>query len=178
MKIHLIYIIFGLLVPIFTYSQEQNRSYIYNYKGQLRVDTSLTITQKQYKAWSIAEDNLLSHLSRHINYPPLANESGIIGIVIISFDCDTLGIKNIRAMNKIGGGLDKAAIEGITRLKEKILLEFRHTQNIKRRKPISYQGTYYIPIDFTLINLLEYKNKNYTIPILDGQTVGISRWIE
>lgn len=175
MKAYLTSLILVFIMPLFVFSQEENRSLIYNYKGQLRIDTSLTISQKQFKAWSMAESNILTHLSKAIEYPPLAKESGIKGVVIVSIECDTFEIKNIIPLTNYGGGLENAAVQGIEKIKKKILMEFKLTQNIIRDMPILHPGTYYIPIDFNFIDLTKYMKNNHTIPILETKAPLISR---
>ena len=172
------WIIVGLLIPIIASSQENLKSDIYFDNGELRVDTTLRINLNQFDIWHMSENNILAIVSNSIDYSNLARESGITGIAIIAFECDTLDLKNIRLIKNIGGGLDENIIKGIDQISEKIVFEFRHTQNIKKNEQINYIGTYYIPIDFSLIDLKkEMKIKN-AIPIFDTKLPLIGRWIE
>jgi hypothetical protein len=176
---HLISIlILGILFPLISLSQEQNWSSIYNHKGQLRIDTTLKITQKQYKVWCIVENNLLSHLSSNIEYTSFLQEIQKTGTVIISFECDTFELREIHALTKINQGIDSAAIKGLVKIQDELILEFRLTEYLKREKQIDYLGIYYIPIDFSLLNLKECMKNKSAIPIFGKSLVPISRIME
>ncbi|NOX45628.1 MAG: hypothetical protein GXO89_01450 [Chlorobi bacterium] len=178
-KTHRIFsIIIGILFPIITFSQGSFKSYIYNDNGQLRIDTTLKINQDQFKIWHLSENNILAIISNNIKFSNLAKEAGIAGIAIVAFDCDTSDLSNIRLINKLGGGLDESIIEGIEKMGERVVLEFRLIQNLKRRDRISYLGTYYIPIEFSLIDLREEMKTKNTIPVIDSKTLLLDRWIE
>jgi hypothetical protein len=172
------YVIIGILFPIITFSQGNFRSYIYNDNGQLRIDTTLKINQDQFKIWYLSENNILSIISNNIEFSNLAKEAGITGIAIVAFDCDTSNLSNIRLINKLGGGLDESIIKGIEKMGERIVLEFRLIQNLKRRHRINYLGTYYIPIEFSLIDLREEMKTKNTIPVIDSKTLLLDRWME
>ena len=87
-------------------------------------------------------------------------------------------MSNIRLINKLGGGLDESIIKGIEKMGERIVLEFRLIQNLKRRHRINYLGTYYIPIEFSLIDLGEEMKTKNTIPVIDSKTLLLDRWME
>ncbi|MCD4745332.1 MAG: hypothetical protein K8R58_03440 [Bacteroidales bacterium] len=171
-------IVLGLLTLLLTFNQINGQSYIYNIKGQLIIDTTLTINQEQLEIWRLAESNILALISLNIDYSNMARESGITGVIIVGFDCDAMDLNNIRLINGLGGGLDKNLIEGIEKMSEKIVFEFRHIQGLKKREPINYLGTYYIPFDFSLIDLKEEMKKKNAIPIIDSKIPSIGRWIE
>lgn len=171
-------IFLGLLTLLLTFNQAKGQSYIYNSKGQVIIDTTLSINSDQLEIWRLAESNILSYISMNIDYSNMARESGINGIAIVALDCDSLDIKNIRLIKKLGGGLDENIIDGINKISEKIVLEFRLIQNRKKREKLNYQGTYYIPFDFSLIDLNEIMKKKNAIPIIDSKIPLIGRWIE
>ena len=166
---NILLVIIGLLFPIITFSQENIKSYIYNDNGQLRIDTTLKISHEQFGIWYLAENNLLDLISNKVDFSRLAREAGITGIAIISFECDTMGIYNIRIIKNIGGGLDENIINGLEKISEKIVREFRIIQSIKNTYQINYLGTYYIPFDFSLINLREEMKRTNAIPIIDSK---------
>lgn len=169
-KTHKVFwIIICLLFPIITFSQENYKSLIYNDKGQLRIDTTLKISQKQFDIWYLSENNILAIISNNIVYSRLAREAGIKGIAVLAFDCDTLNLNNIRMIKNLGGGLDENIIEGIEKINERIVFEFRHIQSLNKKDPIKYLGTYYIPINFSLIDLKEEMKKTNAIPIIDSK---------
>ena len=164
-KIHYL-LILGFLTLLLTYKQTKGQSYIYNSKGQLIIDTTLTINQDQLNIWRLMESKMLSLISMNIDYSNMARESGIYGIAIVAFDFDSLDLKNIRLIKNIGGGLDENIIDGMERISEKIVLEFRLIQNLIK---LNYQGTYYIPFEFSLIDLNEIMKKKNSIPIIDSK---------
>ena len=170
--ISLVFII--LLTPLFSNAQH---SYIYNEKGQLRVDTTLSISQNQYQIWSLIEGNILAHVSNNIDYNAMAKASGITGVIIVAFDCDTLDLKNIRLLNGIGGGLDENVIDGIHNISKKIVGEFRMIQGVRRKgSPLEYLGTYYIPISFKIIKPFDHMTETNTMPIIGISGGTISTW--
>jgi len=170
--ISLVFIV--LLVPLLSRAQ---KSYIYNEMGQLRVDTTLSISQNQYRIWCSIEGNILSHVSNSIDYNRMAKESGLTGIIIVAFDSDTLDLKNIRLLNQFGGGLDENVITGINKISKKIVNEFRMIQGIRRKgTPLEYLGTYYIPISFKIIKPSDYMKETNTMPIIGISSGTISRW--
>ncbi len=171
-------IIFLISLPLLCVSQEDSRSAIYNYKGQLRIDTSLTIGYEQYRVWSNIEHNILNHLYKHVVYPTLAIESRQTGIVIISFYCDTLEIKNVRLIEKNTELLNNATIEGFTKIKEKLIYEFRAILSSHHGQKYTYIGNYYLPIKFDLIDLNKQMTEDYIMPIIGTKISGISRFIE
>jgi len=171
-------IILGFLILFLTYYQTKGQSYIYNSKGHLIIDTTLTINQDQLKVWTLVERNILTYISMNIDYSIMAREAGIIGIAIVAFDCDSLDLKNIRLIKDLGGGLDENIIEAIEKISTKIVHEFRLIQNLRKGEGLNYQGTYYIPFDFSLIDLNELMKKKNAIPIIDSKISLIGKWNE
>ena len=162
----------------YIFNQDNFKSYIYNDNGQLRIDTTLKITQEQFDIWDLSENYILEILSNNIEYSRMAREAGMKGIAIIAFDCDTLDLRNIRTIKKLGGGLDENIIEGIKKVSDKIIFEFRHIPGQKDGERIKYIGTYYIPFDFSLIDFKEEMKKTNAIPIIDSRIPLNGRWIE
>lgn len=144
-------------------------SYLYNLKGQLLIDTTFTISSEQFEIWKRAEYNILLFVSEDVEYSRIAKEAGIKGIAIIAFDCDSISIKNIRLIKKLGGGLDEVIIEGIKKSNDIIISQFKRYQNNKNGEKLNYQGTYYIPFDFSLIDMYELIKTKNAIPIFESK---------
>jgi hypothetical protein len=171
------WIVFWLLFPVMTFSQENFKSFIYNDNGQLRIDTTLNISQDQFDIWNMSESNILGIISISADYSKIALANGIQGIVIVSFDCDTTDLNNIKILKSTGGPLYKNVIKIIEKKSKHIVYEFRHIQNLRKNDPIKYLGTYYIPFDFSLINLNEEMKKRNAIPMFGLQIPLIGRWM-
>ena len=111
-----------LLILIATnhFVNAQRSSLIYNEKGQLFVDSSLSISKLQYKTWTYAEYNLLAIFST-IEYPPIYLENGIKpkNIIIASFFCDSTDIREIKVLND-SSAFSFAVISGLEKSGKRI----------------------------------------------------------
>ena len=155
-----------LLILIATnhFVNAQRSSLIYNEKGQLFVDSSLSISKLQYKTWTYAEYNLLAIFST-IEYPPIYLENGIKpkNIIIASFFCDSTDIREIKVLND-SSAFSFAVISGLEKSGKRIndLLK----GNAKNTTEKIYLGKYYIAFDFMLIDFYEQLKKQKAIPII------------
>lgn len=156
----------GLFLSLLATSQDNPKSHIYNDKAQLRTDTTLSITQTQFERWWRAESNIIAYIASNIKYSELAKENGIKGHLLVAFDCDTVEIKNIRVLHGIGAGIDENVVAGIKASAKKIIKEFKHMEKLFLGSYGQYEGTYYIPVDFILTDVVkELRNRN-SIPII------------
>lgn len=167
-----------LIFPIVAISQGNFKSKIYNDNGQLKIDSTYRISKDQFNIWYMSEDNILTVILKAIKITSISKESGIQGISIISFDCDTFNLNNIRIVKRVGCGLDEDLVSSIEKLSSQIVNEFRHIQSLKKNVPLKYLGTYYIPFDFSIIDLKAETKKRKAIPILEPRLPGLSRWLE
>lgn len=179
MKKSIKYLIIVLVsLPMLCISQGYGRSDLYNSKGQLRIDTTLTIGPQQSRIWNNIEGNILHHIHRNVTYPEIAKEVNLTGVVIIAFYCDTSEIKNIRIVKEESELLNNAAIEGVTKIKEKLVFQFIAIQSSYRGQKYNYIGNYYLPIKFDLIDLNKQMRREHVMPIIGVRTPGISSWME
>ncbi len=60
------------------------------------------------------EEKMYTWLAKNIKYPQLAKETGVTGVVIVSFIVEKNGsITDVHAIKKIGGGCDEEAVRVI-----------------------------------------------------------------
>lgn len=80
-------------ILLLTLSSEAQKTFskLYNTKGELFADTTLTITKKQLNKWIVIEDTLTKRILDKLHYPQLNLEAEVSGKVIISFTLDTSG---------------------------------------------------------------------------------------
>ena len=151
-KILLTLIIMSIIVK--GHSQTKG-SLLYNSKGQLRADTSLTISSNQLKIWSKIEDFFISGLIKNVKYSPLASEENLNGISIVSFDIDSLGqLKNFKIIKEVGGGLE---------IQTKIWIKtFEYLTSLA---PTNGRFTYFLAIKFSSIDATDFIKKENLIPI-------------
>jgi hypothetical protein len=154
-------------------TQAQHPSFFYNYKGQFYLDTSLTITNAQYKAWNNSEYALVSIFSK-IDYPPILVENGIKSKspVIVSFFCDTIDIKEIKFLNDTGY-FANAIKNSLKQQGKEISARLKGTNRSSSDK--EYVGKYYIAFNFELFELDEYLKTHRAIPITRPSVRLISR---
>ncbi len=176
-KYKIFWVIVVLLIPIIANSQKNLKSNIFNDNGKLKIDTSLSINEGQFTFWWIAESNILTHISKAIDYPEIARQIGQSGTIIVSFECDTFDLKNIRLLKPQNKLFDSVVLQGINNIKKKIVGELKHVPRFQIYKDYSYIGTYYIPISFYFIDLREEMKKTNTFPIIKPRSPGISRWV-
>jgi len=171
------FLIFGVI--LFTWmrvdlAKGQSHSSMYHENGKLIVDTTLQINLKQLQRFSTAERYIMYHMTREQIYTPMAKENGVEGISIIAFDYEYPSIKNIRIIKKIGAGLDERIVEEIMKYSYRISQEFNYNEK-NEGKEGAFNGTYYLPFDFTAIELISTMEKKNAIPIIDTKTPLIGR---
>jgi hypothetical protein len=153
----------------------QQRSYLYNEKGQLNSDTTLTITKAQYNTWSQAEFNLLAGFSQ-IKFPIIYLENGVKakGVLIASFLCDTSDIKDVTIIKDSSGypGYAQSVVQGLQEQGKSIAERLK-----KKARYIStdalYMGIYYVSFDFMLIDFYEQLRDRKAVPIIRGSIPAI-----
>lgn len=74
-------------------------------------EDSIFIGVEEMPSFPGGDNALLSFLGKNINYPQMAADAGIMGMVYVSFVVDKSGnVNNIRVLKGIGGGCDEEAI--------------------------------------------------------------------
>jgi len=100
------------------------------------------ISVEQMPEFPGGEGAMLSYITSHIVYPPLAKENGITGKVFVSFVVDNSGhVKDVKVLRGIGGGCDEEAVRVI-----KSMPEWKAGR--QNGKAVNVQ--YNIPIKFSL----------------------------
>ena len=150
-----------LILSFLSFAQKPQKSFLYDKLGRLHVDTTLQISKTQLEYWQFAEEQIIARLSYNTTYVPAARRAEIEGKLIVAFDCDGEFVKNIRLVSKkIGMGLDEEVIKGLEKTSSYILHELRYIQKEVLKTKKSFNGTYYISLDFTIINFYkEFENK-------------------
>ena len=88
------------------------------------------------------EADLLNYLSKNIKYPQMAKESGISGIVYVTFVVNPKGeVTDVKVLRGIGGGCDKEAVRVVKKMP-------KWKPGKQRGKPVSVQ--YNLPVRFVL----------------------------
>jgi len=88
------------------------------------------------------DQELLKFMATNTQYPPLALEKGLQGIVVVSFVVDERGkIEKVRVLRGIGGGCDEEAIRVV-----KAMPQWKSGK--QRGMPVRVQ--YNLPFRFTL----------------------------
>ncbi|MBK5285562.1 MAG: hypothetical protein JJE25_09165 [Bacteroidia bacterium] len=164
-----------LLFLIANLTAKSQQSFLYNDKGQLFLDTSLTITKAQLRTWVRVEFNLVGNLSR-IEIPDLFREGSVKptntkSILIASFICDSSDIKNIEVLNDTGWYAN-AVVRGLQKQSKGIAAQLK-SESRKTSEQI-YMGKYYVAINFMLINFYEQLKNEKAVPVIQG-TIPLSR---
>jgi len=144
-------------------------SYLYNSEGQLLVDTSLSINNNQLKAWQIIERDVVGVIAAYVDYSHMAREAGINGTLIAAFDYNSNGLKDIRIVRRLGGGLDESVLNGLEKTKSRIDREFKIIFVRADMKGKNIEGTYFIPFDFGLIDVIEKLKEKHAIPVIQSK---------
>ncbi len=156
MKIKLSLFFFLLVVSLQTFGQE-SETLLYNKKGELKADTTLSISKEQLNKWRAIEDLLIAKLVE-VKYSAVAEENNLSGNSIIEFEIDSSGqILNFKIKNAVGGGLEELVKQSIK--------SFTLINSLKSQDGKVYK--YYVPISFNLINAKEFIKKENSIPIFD-----------
>ena len=104
-------------------------------------DQIFTIVE-QMPQFGSGEKDLLTYLAKNIKYPQMAKESGISGIVYVTFVVGKNGkVGDVRILRGIGGGCDKEAVRVV-----KSMPDWKAGK--QRGKPVSVQ--YNLPVRFVL----------------------------
>jgi len=97
---------------------------------------------EQMPQFGAGEADLLNYLAKNIKYPQMAKESGISGIVYVTFVVGKGGkVGDVRVLRGIGGGCDKEALRVV-----KSMPDWKAGK--QRGKPVSVQ--YNLPVRFVL----------------------------
>jgi len=104
-------------------------------------DQIFTIVEQMPK-FRGGESDLLNYLSKNIKYPQMAKESGISGIVYVTFVVGKNGkVGEVKVLRGIGGGCDKEAVRVVKNMPD-------WKAGKQRGKPVSVQ--YNLPVRFVL----------------------------
>ncbi len=88
------------------------------------------------------QPEMMKFLSKNINYPTMARESGIQGMVYVTFVVERDGsVTDVKVMRGIGGGCDEEAVRVVTRMPKWI-------PGKQRNKPVRVQ--FNLPVRFAL----------------------------
>lgn len=88
------------------------------------------------------QPEMMKFLSKNIKYPTMARESGIQGMVYVTFVVERDGsVTDVKVMRGIGGGCDEEAVRVVTRMPKWI-------PGKQRNKPVRVQ--FNLPVRFTL----------------------------
>jgi hypothetical protein len=142
-------------------------SFLYNQKGQLRLDTTLTISAQQYDTWRQAELDIVYVLS-HIQIPDLFMEGipvpeGTKSVVIATFVCDTADITDVHALNDTSW-YARAVERGLKSFGKSIAGKLKGYS--ARTSEGVYTGRYYVAISFMLIDFYEQLNLQKAVPVI------------
>jgi hypothetical protein len=130
---------------------------IYSASGVLIVDSKYTIDSTRLNDFARIEKYVLPYMYNVIQYPDIAIENGVSGIVIVKLRVDSIGIElNIVKSNDYS--LEKSVTKGINESMTKLT---QYTSNL--RHPFEF----YIPFQFVfeLDSYNEDLKKNNTVTI-------------
>jgi hypothetical protein len=158
----------SLIVLLFA-ATASAQSYLYNEKGQLILDTSLTISQSQLMKWRQAENNIVAWLSR-IKIPDLYREGvvkpqGGTQIFIAGFTVDSADIKDIEVLNDTSWYAN-AVVKGLKEQGKNIARTLKSRSRITQDQV--YMGKYYVAVNFLLISFYEHLKNDKAVPIIQG----------
>lgn len=149
--------IFFLFASFKSFCQSRE-TLLYNSSGHLKLDTSYSIKQVQLNQWRSVEEYIIDKIILEVKYSAIAKENELSGCSIISFEVDSIGnLQNYKKIKTVGGGLEEIVI--------KALKTVQFLQGLKSSNGIP--NTYYLPINFNIINSKKYIKENNAIPILD-----------
>ena len=143
-----------------------NETLLYTSKGQLKYDTSLSISINQLNQWRGIEDLLIDKLIQDIKYSAIARENNLSGTLIAVIEVDSAGkLVSVTFKNPIGGGLEK--------LVELSVRSFQHISSLKSRDTTS--NVFYLPLSFNLIIAKDFIQNKNAIPIFGVEHEFIQR---
>lgn len=151
-KINLFLIIF--LLPIFAASpQDYESSLLYNDRGQFRPDTSLSISMDQWKIWKETEIKIYDvcgHGLLAYNLATEIEENKFRKRNIISFQCDSTGISDIKYVIKHrktwDGDKSTEDLYQVKRYRKDIFKYFNEANKDFYNDSLNIYGTYYISL--------------------------------
>ena len=152
-------IIIAFIIVVFTTvaSGQDNETLVYNKKGQLRADTTLTISNEQLDKWRPFEKYIINRLVTQIEYTQMALEFDLSGTSIVSFDVDSLGkIIDFKKLRLAGGGLEEGVIRN--------LKVYDSLKSLAPKDKKFYK--YFLAFSFQLVDAEKFIKKENTIPII------------
>lgn len=152
-----------LLTSSTGFSQIHQKSGLYFNNGKLRVDSTRSISADKFETWWRAEPYIIEAVRANLTYPSIYLRNGFEGHLVVAFDFTGAEIKNIRTLNFPPSHFDNAAIEAIQKSAKTIIDVLQFYQ--RESKSV---GSYYIPLDFDLIDIREEVKKRGAIPIIQS----------
>lgn len=151
-----IILLFGLLCNQLKVSAQAREMLMYTNEGMLRIDTSFSISQDQIVKWRGTENLFIERLIRDVTYSQMATDYDVNGILIVSFDIDSLGnLVGYVPISRLGGSLEEIVFSSIKKFGFLKLLAPTTTGIY----------TYYLAFDFQLVDAKEAIEKNHAIPV-------------
>ncbi len=135
---------------------QTTESLLYNGRGQLKADTSFSISGKQLELWKGVENLFIKELISDVQYSTVAKENNLSGLSIISFDLDSAKqLKNFKIIKQVGGGLEEC-----------LKIFIKSFQYLNTLAPADNSSlTYYISVDFELIDAAKTMVTTHAIPV-------------
>ncbi|MCG3164421.1 MAG: hypothetical protein POELPBGB_00175 [Bacteroidia bacterium] len=134
---------------------QADQSLLYNDKGQLKFDTTLSISKIQLQKWIGVEDSFIAELN-HIKYLPMAAMDDIKGDMILRFEVDSTGkVLNIYHVKKLLGIGNSFETKNI----------INNFSLISSLKPERGTYIYYLPFAYRLVDTNKFIKENNAIPV-------------
>lgn len=159
MKRNLFALFLLFFLPFLISAQNVEYSTLYFNNGKLRADSTLSISAEQFKIWWQAEEGIVYTIASKLTYPEVCKRNGVEGNLIVAFDFAGSEIKNIKVLKPSNPHFSEAAINAIQNSAKTIF----EVLNSKKYNP---KGTYYLPLDFDLIDLRGEVKKRSAVPII------------
>lgn len=157
-------------MSVVSFAQQNMETLLYTKNGFLRVNDTLSITNTQLKVWKRAEDNIISILSSYIKYPEMYSAVGFQGRIIAAFTFDSLGNSSVTLIKGLANADEKFILNQLVTFAPIMRREFKYVWQER-----DYSGTYYVPLDFEIINPHKKTRENGAIPITTTEQGLISR---
>jgi len=120
---------------------EETEIEIVEEEEEIDEDEIFTVVE-QMPQFGGGDADLMNYLAKNIKYPAMAKESGISGIVYVTFVVNSKGeIVDVKILRGIGGGCDKEAVRVVKKMP-------KWKPGKQRGKPVSVQ--YNLPVRFVL----------------------------
>jgi len=92
------------------------------------------------------QEKMLKHIYSRLQYPSIARENNITGMVVVSFVIDKKGeVTTTEIMKDIGGGCGQAVVDAVNKINEE---DYKFVPGKQRGKPLRVQYNY--PFKFVL----------------------------